>query len=321
MERILGIIGVTMALVFVAAVVMTSYQSGKRDAKKNVAMFEIAPERIDRIRIEGPDGAETLILRAGEGWILPDLGDFPADATRVKETLDRLLLTRRILPVGSGADAQQEYKVADDDFERRLTLSEGDTPLTTVYLGSPQGPRQSHARIAGDADVYAVAFGLYDAEADDSAWIDRGLLQVPAAEIAAIEVNGLRIVHDPAKHGAAAWRLDGTGSDEKLDSDAASRLADLVAELHVEGIRDTETQPDYGLDDPQLSFTVTHSDGKRVDYHLGKSALEQDWSLEASIRPEHFLLSGYLAHRLIDATRRDVLLAPAKQNQHAAAAQ
>jgi hypothetical protein len=319
MERILGIIGVVLALVFVGAVVLTSYQSGERDAKKNVALFEIAPERVDRIRIEGPDGSETIILRSGAGWILPDLGDFPADAVRVKETLDRLLLARRVLAVGSGAEAQREYKVADDTFERRLTLSAGDSVLTTVYLGSPQGPRQSHARLAGDAEVYAIAFGLYDAEADAGAWLDRNLLQVPEAEIAAIEVNGLHIVHDATRHGNAAWQLDGAASDEQLDGDAAARLAGQITALHIEGIRDTEAEPDYGLDDPQLSLTVTRRDGTRIAYRLGQSALQQDWSLVSSMRPEHFRLSGYSAHRLIDATRRDVLLAPAKSARHAAA--
>jgi hypothetical protein len=319
MERILGIIGVVLALVFVGAVVLTSYQSGERDAKKNVALFEIAPERVDRIRIEGPDGSETIILRSGAGWILPDLGDFPADAVRVKETLDRLLLARRVLAVGSGAEAQREYKVADDTFERRLTLSAGDSVLTTVYLGSPQGPRQSHARLAGDAEVYAIAFGLYDAEADAGAWIDRNLLQVPEAEIAAIEVNGLHIVHDATRHGNAAWQLDAAASDQQLDGDAAARLAGQITALRIEGIRDTEAEPDYGLDDPQLSLTVTRRDGTRIAYRLGQSALQQDWSLVSSMRPEHFRLSGYSAHRLIDATRRDVLLAPAKSARHAAA--
>lgn len=317
MERILGLIGLVMALIFVGAVVLTSYESGQRDAKKSVALFDIAPERVDRLRIEDGNGAEALLVRAGNGWVLPDLGDFPADTARVTEALDRLLLTRRILPVGSGAEAQREHRVADDDFERRLTLFDGETNLTTVYLGGAQGPRQSHARLAGDADVYAIAFGLYETEADVNAWLDRDLLQVPEAEIAAIDVNGLHIVHDVTKPGDAAWHLETAQNGEALDARAAARLAERVAELHVEGLRDTETKPDYGLDDPQLNLSVTRRDGSRVDYRLGKAALDPDWSLGSSLRPEHFRLSTYSARRLIDAARREVLLAPAKPARHA----
>jgi len=327
MEKILGLLGVILALIFVSAVVMTSYQSGERDAKKNVAMFEIAPDQVDHIRIEGPDGAEALLVRAGDGWILPDLGDFPADARMVNDALARLLKLKKRQPAGNGEAELIRYKLAGDDFERRITFAKGDQALATLYIGTPLGPRQVHARRADEDTAYDVDFGLYDAPAAVAEWIDKGVLQLPLEDIAAIEVNGLRLVpgHDEAgaggsgKSAAPTWALAGDAAEGKLKPSGAARLADLLAQLRIEGMLGDETDPDYGLDTPVLTLTLTRKDGRTIDYSLGKSDLKAQFTLKVSSWPAHFLLSSNTARQLIEAAGRAALLEP-EPAQHAAAA-
>jgi len=317
MEKILGIIGVILALVFVSAVVLTTWESGKRDAKKNIAMFEIAPEDVDRIRVAGPDGAEALIVRSGEGWSLPDLGDFPADPRKVDDVLTRLLHVKANRPVGSSEEELIAFKLAGDDFERRITLAEGDTILATLYLGTPQGPRQVHARRADQSAAYDIDFGLYDAPADAGEWIDKGVLQMPLGDMAAIEVAGLRLVPAGAATGTGRhWQLDGNG-EARLKASAAARLADLLAQLRIDRLAGPEAESDYALDTPLLSLSVTRSDGRRIDYRLGKADLDEDYTLAVSTRPERFRLAARAARRLIEAAQRDSLLDSAIP-QHAA---
>lgn len=317
MEKILGILGVILALVFVSAVVLTTYESGKRDAKKNIAMFEIAPEAVDRIRVAGPDGAEALIVRTGEGWILPDLDDFPADARKVDDALTRLLKVKANRPVGSSEAELIAFKLAGDDFERRITLANGDRILAMLYLGTPQGPRQVHARRADQGTAYDIDFGLYDAPADGAEWIDKAVLQVPLGDIAAIEVAGLRLVPaGSASSAAPRWQLDG-GDGARARASAAARLADLLAQLRIERLAGPRAGPDDALDTPLLSLSLARRDGRRIDYRLGKADLDQDYTLAVSTRPERFLLSARVARLLIDATQRGSLLEPAAP-QHAA---
>jgi len=324
MGKIFAIIGGLLVTVIVAGITFTIHETGVRDAKKHPPLFDFAVEEVDDVTIEGPDGEEVLLRRSGDGWILPDLGDFPATAQQVDDMLARLLQVERHLPVGSDAQTLAGFKLAGDDFERRVTLSGSGKILATAYIGTPEGPRQVHLRLAGENTGYSVHFGLYDASIDYDDWFDHGFLQVPQEDIAAIEVNGLRLVTDAAV--AGGWRLDppsangpAPGDDgPALDEKAAGRLAGLLAELHVESFRADEEKPDYALDTPQLTLTMTRRDGKAVTYFLGRSALQKDFSLKVSTRPEHFRLSIYAANRLINAAAREALLPPAGAH-HAAA--
>lgn len=325
MGKILLFIGGLLVAVIVAGIAFTIHETEVRDAKKHPAMFDFAAKDVDAIAIEGPSGERLTLRRSGDGWILPDLGDFPADAREVDDVLARLLQVERHLPVGSDPQALAGFKLADDNFERRLTLSGGGETLATVYIGTPEGPRQVHLRLAGEDSGYSVHFGLYDASVDYDDWFDRGFLQVPKEDIAAIEVSGLRLVTDAAV--AGGWRLDPApapgGDGPALDEKAADRLAGLLAELRVESFRADETKPDYALDMPQLTLTMTRRDGTSVTYLLGRGDLQKDFSLKVSTRPEHFRLSIYAATKLIHAAERDALLPPESDNHesdnHAAA--
>lgn len=317
MEKILGIIGAVLALVIVSAVVLTNYELAQRDAKKGAVMFALEASQVDRITIEGPDDGETELLRRGDGWILPDRGDFPADARKVDEMLRRLLAIREDFPTQSDPDALTRFKLADDHFERRITLANGGETLATLYLGSPEGPRQTHARRAGEDTAYAVAFGLFDAPVASDDWTDKAILQIGEADIAGIRVNGLHIVAAIAADHKGGWQLEGTAPSASLNQAAAGRLAERLAQLRVEQVLSHEPEPGDGLDAPQLRLSVTLADSSRVDYRLGRAGLTGLYTLKVSTRPEYFRLSNYTAHQLIDAARREVLLL--KTEQHAVA--
>ena len=268
--------------------------------------------------IEGAADQQTVLLRSGDGWRLPDFGNFPADRQRIEDMLHRLLAIREDFPVDSSPEALIRFKLADDDFERRIILSGGDKTLATLYVGTPEGPRQVHARRAGSDDAYAVAFGLFDVPLAAADWTDKGVAQIPQDDIVALQVNGLHLVAPIAGDAGTAWQLDGDaeGSPEgaELKPAAAVRLASRLSALRVEQVLGTETDPGDGLAEPQLRLGVTRKDGKRVDYRLGRAAMTGVYTLKVSTRPEHFRVSSYTAHQLIEAARRDTLLAKPKQN-------
>ncbi|GAB4369619.1 MAG: hypothetical protein Kow00114_29480 [Kiloniellaceae bacterium] len=317
MEKILGLIGAALAGLIVIAILLTNHEVGQRDAKAPALMFALDPAEVDTITIEGPDYGETELLRRGDGWVLPDRGDFPADAAKVDGMLQRLLAIREDFPTESDPDALTRFRLADDNFERRITLANAGETLATLYLGSPQGPRQSHARRAGEDTAYAVAFGLFDAPVASDDWTDKDILRLGETDITGMQVNGLHIVAAIPADSQGHWQLEGAEPSAGLDQAAAGRLAERLAELQVEQVLEREPGPDDGLEAPLLRLSVTLKDSRRVDYRIGRASLTGLFTLKVSTWPEYFRLSNYVAHQLIEAARREVLLV--KTEQHAAA--
>lgn len=284
--------------------------TGPAGAEAPLLAFDKAA--IDRITLEGPDRAKVVLAKAAEGWQLPGAGDFPADGTRVTELLDRLAGLKGGDVVASTAGARERFKVSDEAFERRITLARGDASQATLYLGTSPALRRLHARAQGEDDVHIVELAVYDLPVKAADWQDKALLAVPQAEIAAIDIEGLRIermARDDADNGEEVkWTASPLDEGRRLKGDAADTLARALAELRFDEVLGREAKPEYGLDKPALRLTVTRKGAEPVEYRLGKEADKEAYTLKVSSRPEHFRLATWTATALLDAARREVLL-------------
>ena len=63
----------------------------------------------------------------------------------------------------------------------------------------------------------------------------------------------------------------------------------------------TEAKPEYGLDKPALTLSVTRKGGEKLEYRLGPTGKEGYAVLKSSARPEYFRVPGYTADALIKA--------------------
>lgn len=267
---------------------------------------------IDRITLEGPDQTKVVLAKKEGRWQLPDVGDFPADGTRVAQLLDRLagLEGGDVVATTSGAHAR--FKVSDEALERRITLAKGDASQATLYLGTSPALRRLHARAEGSDDVHIVELAVFDVPVKAADWEDKALLTVPQAEIAAIDIDGLRIERgagDGADDGKdTQWTASPLPEGKRLKADAAAKLARLLAELRFDAVLGKEAKPEYGLNEPALRLILTRKGGAPVDYRLGKAADKEEYTLEVSSRPEHFRLPTWTAKDLLDAAKREALL-------------
>ena len=318
-------------------------------------LFTLGGSEIDRITIEGPDKAKVVLAKAGGAWQLPDEGNFPADKARVDALVKTLEGLKEGLPVATTSQALARFKVGDDRFERRITLAGAGKTLATLYFGTSPSMREIHARRSGQSDVYSVAFATYQAPAKAGNWEDKTILQVPKKDIAAIDVAGLHIARvvpptpTPAKAGAPSstgtsgaatsatkassntvapaapeaaqpeWSATGLAKGEALATEGADKLAGLLADLRIDAVLGKDAKPDYGLDHPVLALTLVKADGQKIDYALGREKDGKTYILKASTRDEYFRLPDYTASPLLDAAKRDKLLAASKA-PHAPAA-
>jgi hypothetical protein len=286
-------------------------------------LFSLGGSDVDRITIEGPDKAKVVLAKGGGAWQLPDVGNFPADKARVDALVKTLEGLKEGMPVATTSQALARFKVGDDRFERRITLAGAGKTLATLYFGTSPSMREVHARRSGQGDVYSVAFATYQAPAKAANWEDNAILQVPKKDIEAIDVAGLHIVRVPSPVAPEAarpeWAATGLTKGEALDTEAADKLAGLIADLRIDAVLGKVAKPDYGLDHPVLALTLVKTGGQKIEYALGKEKDGKTYILKASTRDEYFRLPDYTASPLLDAAKRDKLLAASKA-PHAPAA-
>jgi hypothetical protein len=267
---------------------------------------------IDRITLEDPGQAKVVLAKKEGRWQLPEAGGFPADGTRVAQLLDRLAGLKGGDVVAAPSRAPPPFKVGAPAFARRLPLAKGDASQATLYLGTSPALRRLHARSQGADDVHIVDLAVYDVPVKAAEWQDKTLLAVPQAQIAAIDIDGLRIERgagDGADEGKdAQWTASPLPEGKRLKADAAAKLARLLAELRFDAVLGKEAKPEYGQDEPVLRLTVTRKGAAPVDYRLGKAADKEEYTLKVSSRPEHFRLPSWTAKDLLDAAKREDLL-------------
>ena len=282
----------------------------------------VAQSRINRIVLEGPDRTKIVLTKEGNAWLLPEAEKFPADSNRVNTMLERVTGSKTGLPVATTAGAKTRFRVSDEAFERRITLSEDHKTLATLYLGSSPGPRRSYVRAGGDDAVFALELAPYEVPVQLADWEDKTILQLPKSDITVLEVAGLRIEQStrPAPSGKqtdsqpptavppSVWEVKGLHAGGQVKPDAVDKLARLLADLTFDKVLSREADQDYGLEKPSLTITLTRKTGETLIYRLGKSPNKEEYTLKVSNRPEYFRLPSYQATALLEAADRKQLL-------------
>jgi len=335
MEKRIGLLSALLVAQLVLAVVMNSTGSDLAAHRPDTPFLELGDRVVDRITIEGPEDHKVVLGRDGEGWVLPEVGDFPADRTKVDQLLDRLRGLKRGLAVATTSGALNRFKVSDEVFERRVKLFQGQDTLATIYFGTSPGVRRVHARTSQDEAVYSTELGAYEAPAKPEDWQDKGLLRFPVSEVESMRVPGLTLtstIQEPEADAApkagtakpphpSVWKAAGLGEDETVDQANSDALAEKLAALTIGSVLGTEAKPEYGLDAPALTLDVQRNGSETIEYRLGKREKEKDYVLKVSSRPEYFRLPSYLAEPVIEAAARSRLIvaAPAEVSEVAEA--
>ncbi len=319
MKRPVSALGVLLAAQLVLAGGLAAASAYQRRAVPRGPLLAFDPKSVDGVLIEGPAGARVELARAGGAWKVSSAAGFPAQAGKADELLTRLAGLRHGEPVATSAGALSRFKVADGDFERRITLSAGGKAVATAFFGTAEAMRSVHARAAGGKDVELVEFSTWDAPATADDWVDRTVLRIPEDQIEAVDVNSVtleRVAPAPPAPSAkpatpaiaggpalpdlakASWRATGLPQGGALDPKAAAALVSAVAGMSFTGLAGGEPAGGFGLDHPALVVGVRRTGGARVEYRLAHPAGGADWILASSTRPERFRMAGYAAEAL-----------------------
>lgn len=298
--------------------------------KPDTPLVEAELDTADRLVIEGPttdnrptdeaakEAAPVEISKQDATWILRSYYEAPADTAKVQGVLDKLDDLKRGYAVATTAGALKRFKVAEDSFERRVVVGQGDDVLATVYLGSSPGLRKVHARTAEHEAVYAVELPTHTLPHQASEWLDKGLVQPDADALEAIALtwegdSHLKLVRDSEDADAKStamdrWQAEGLAQGEHVSAEQAQALARAISELRVDGVLGTEAQPEWRQAQPLLTLNLKKRDGETVVWTLSKPEEGNTHVLKASTQPWYLELQEWNAKPLLEAAARDELV-------------
>jgi hypothetical protein len=237
---------------------------------------------IAAIRIAEPKATLTA-QRKVERWVVAERGDFPADLSKVREFVLKVI----------GLKVGQSEPLGEKD-RARLNLDESGTKveflgpdgksLAALVVGKKHFKREVEnpdkaipdgrfVVLPGEAGTaFLVADPLTQATVKTAEWIDRGSFQVEKVktlEVRYPDGSGYRIER-PADN--ADWKLVGAKPGEKLDTPRANAASYSLQLLELADVAPKETT-DTGLDKP-ISIDATTFEGAAYAIKVGKLAGE-----------------------------------------------
>lgn len=234
------------------------------------------------------EGGKTLTIhRTGSGgWGLAEYGDYPARIDKVRETARALVQLEKAEAKTTRANRWSRLSVDDVDAagstakELILRNTAGETVADLIIGKSGAGvggERNLYVRVPGEAQAWLVR-GTVDADAKPGTWVERGLINVPAADVQQIRIvhpdkSTLTLVREGEGGGFRVAELPAGGKGKLKRPDAVNELVEAVADLQLEELAPLAGQP--FPPDKTLRVTVTRTDGAVIAFETAEQNGEQ----------------------------------------------
>lgn len=352
MGKTLGLLAALLLAQLALAAFLFMRGSDFGAVQPDAPLITFDPAVVDRVTIQDSSGAQVELVKREGQWRLPGHFDFPASNAKVEALLKDIQDLRTRLPVSTSPEAFARFKVAADQFERRIDLRQGDQELAVLYLGDSPGFKRLFARGGQGEAVFEVAYAAHQAGAKANDWTDRGLFALTSDQIAGLTLNGMVLTKFKAGEGdqeddevAAAGQggqdpkaenigqvgqkptAEGGGQAGQVGPDRwvlegetteinqakAGDLARATATLNYLEVLGTEAKPEYQMDNPVVRLTVRPREGKPREFLIAKLADSADYVLKASDLAWYFKVGAWAVKQLEEASKEQLLMEPEQQ--------
>ena len=201
-------LGALLAVQIVVVGVLLAARSGGIEEPEPFLEFDA--QSVDSLTVSNSEGSAS-ITKVDGNWQLPH--GVPAAGFKVDSVIEKLSNAAGSWPVANTQPTRERFEVTEENHQRHLVAKAGKDTVADIYLGTSPGYRKTHARRAGEDEIYAIRFSNYEAGVKAADWLDRSLLR-PKGEVAALR----RLPGDPAAADAPADPASEPDSEEDKDT-------------------------------------------------------------------------------------------------------
>lgn len=298
-QKLIPILAGLLVLQLLIAAGLNLGDSGYEPAAKNIALAEIDPDAIDNIRID--DGKNSVeLVRLDDRWQVSEL-EFPANGANVDKLLGILSSLDMGLPVATTEEAADRFRVTEDNFSRKIVLSQAGDTVVELYIGGAPALRKVHARLAGDNNTHSVEFNPFDALATTDDWIDKQILYRDIADITRAELPIATLVRRDE-----GLVVEGLKADQQTNAEEAESLLKKVAELQIQSVLGKSVED---LGKAVDTFKLTLKDGQEISYDITKPEDQHYFVLKSSDQPFYFKVGTYKINPILEMEKERLVQA------------
>jgi hypothetical protein len=297
-------------IVLAVAVNLTEQDYGAFEIKEKLLAFE--KQKIDRLLIE--DGKASVTLKSSaEQWVLPDEGDFPVTQNSVETLLDKLAGLEKGWPVATTSSASRRFKVAEDEYERRVTLYSGDAVTARLFIGTSPGFRKVHLRPDDEEAVFVAEFNEWEMDTQANGWIDKDVLKLDEKALEQVSIAGKLTVQNQQ----GDLQLTGLQAHESTNIEEVRALINKLSGLRIQALMSEEESAEYQQQKPDFSIVADLRDGKQLSYQFFKVENNTHYILKRSDKDRYFEVASYLVDPLKEASREKLVVVNESQQEAA----
>ncbi len=254
------------------------------------SLLGVSSGQVDQISIFEKDKPELKLSSKDGSWTLSDQAGVALLAEKITPITNALFESKKSYPVGRTAIAAKQFKVVDSDFERKVVVSKGGTPLKTLYIGTSPTFKKVHARVDGQDEIYELTANSYEFSTKAADYYDKEALKVPMNKISKITLKGIVFNQKDGKYQVSDLK-DGEETNQTEVASLMGRLSnpvyeDLLSAEQVAPIKDKA---------PVLEYVIDTVDNQSLSFKYFGPLEEQFYALKTEKSPIYFKIrkAGY----------------------------
>ncbi len=277
---------------------------------------DVTLESITDLTVADSDGKSLSFHKTDAGWVMPDFAGYPAKEAEITKTLEGLLETTTARLVTKTATSHRPLKVAEDAFERKLTIKTADGSAYEVLVGTLASTAANHVRLLPGNEVYLSSdLAYYRIYTTLSSWADTAYVSAASTDVTSLSLENANGIFKFERFDEVTWKMDGVPSGREFNQNnltaLVSRLASLRLEEPVTLLKDAKTE--YGLDDPQCVVSaITSGDNPRtIKITIGAMTDDEKFYYASSSESDYIVkLTKLNAETFLNKALEDFLVQP-----------
>jgi hypothetical protein len=195
------LVGLTLLVVVAAGAVAMSARGPAVEARVGDRVLQNLGPRIGdaaALVIHRGDATATIARHGGTNWAVAEKGDYPADATKVRQTLLGLAELTYVEPKTRKAELYPRLEVEDKGKSALLEVKDASGgKLGELIVGKRRPDRLGagadgvYVRSPGDAQAW-LAQGTLDLPNETKDWLDKKVVSVPASRVQSVAITPLQ---------------------------------------------------------------------------------------------------------------------------------